>query len=623
MCGIVGVVNFVDINPDHGFVRRAMNVMRHRGPDGEGIFNDRHVSLGHVRLSIIDVEGSKQPLSNEDESIWVTFNGEIYNYQEIRRELINRGHIFRTHGDTETLVHLYEEYGENLVGHLQGMFAFALWDKKKKHLLLFRDRMGIKPLYYCWNKESLIFASEPKAILQHTNVSAALSPEGLWHYLTYRTVPSPGTLFEGINKLKPGHMLFVTSDRSMEKPYWDIPLCSKNHTSAVQNEKNTDFSAKVESLLFTSVKRRLISDVPLGAFLSGGVDSSLIVAIMSQLSTIPVRTYSVGFKDFSYSETPFAKIVAEYCKTNHNELILEEDYFADNLEKLTWIRDSPLSEPADIPLYLLAKMASKDVKVLLSGEGSDELFAGYPKYAYDKYSWILNWLPTQWLHTIAVQMPQKYRRAEVALRSLCEKDSADRWAQWFSPFTQIEKSRLFQVSESWSNPSKPYADHAKEACLLDAMLYTDCKVWLPENLLDRGDRMTMGASVEGRVPFLDHELVELAFHMPPRMKLRGFSGKWLIKQIASKYLPSDIVHRRKAGFVIPLSQWFRGKLREMCYDRICERNGLISEILDRQEITKILDEHCSGRKDNTLKIWTLLGLALWSDIFIHKTNAIY
>lgn len=621
MCGIAGIVNLSSRRPDSNIVRRMNEVMRHRGPDGEGIFSSDQVVLGHVRLSIIDLEGSKQPLSNENDTVWTIFNGEIYNYKELRKLLLSKGHFFRTKGDTEVLVHLYEEYGEEMVHHLQGMFAFAIWDKQNKLLLIVRDRMGIKPLYYCQKNNSFIFASEPKAILQHPDIDSRPSIEGIWHYLTYRSVPAPGTLFEGITKLRPGYMLTVTQNGCKEKSYWDIPLNPESSKSLYRGGKAENITEKVESLLLKSVKQRLISDVPLGAFLSGGVDSSLIVAMMSKLMNAPVRTYSVGFRNFAYSEIPYAKIVADLYETEHHELLLEEDNFTEYLEKLTWIRDSPLSEPADIPLHLLAKMARNDgVKVLLSGEGSDELFAGYPKYAYDRFAPIVSLLPGWITQLTGHLLPSRFRRIEVVLRSLCERDPSDRWAQWFSPFTKQEKMKLLLSDNSWENPTEKYVECTRGCSPLDGMLYTDCKLWLPDNLLDRCDRMTMGASVEGRVPFLDHELVEFAFNLPTRFKIRAFRRKWQIKQIALKYLPGHIVNRRKVGFSVPLAQWFRGKLRDMCYDRICDDNGLVAQILSRQESEKILDDHCSARKDNSFKIWTLLGLAIWCEVFHKKNN---
>jgi len=620
MCGIAGIVNFSDDPLDREIVEDMIHVLRHRGPDGEGIFSDGHVVLGHVRLSIIDIEGSKQPLANENESVWVTFNGEIYNYPKLRKDLMGKGHRFKTNGDTETLVHLYEEYGADMVHHLQGMFAFGLWDKQKQLLLLVRDRMGIKPLYYCWENDNFVFASEPKAILQHPGINAQPNMEGIWHYLTYRSVPAPGTLFQGIAKLRPGYMLVVTQKGCKEKCYWDIPLSPEPSKSLYKGRKAESVTEEVESLLLKSVKRRLISDVPLGAFLSGGVDSSLIVAMMSKLTNAPVRTYSVGFNNFAFSEVTYAKVVADQYKTDHHELILDEDCFAEHLEKLTWIRDSPLSEPADIPLHLLAKMARSDVKVLLSGEGGDELFAGYPKYAYDRFTSVVSLLPKRLIQLAGHILPARFRRVEVALKSLCEKDPTDRWAQWFSPFTKQEKMSLIISGNSWENPTKQYVERAHGCSPLDSMLYTDCKLWLPDNLLDRGDRMTMGASVECRVPFLDHELVELAFSLPTDVKVKAFRRKWQVKRIALKYLPEHIVNRRKVGFSVPLAEWFRGKLRDMCYDRICRNNGLVGQFLARKDLQKILDDHCSNRKDNALKIWTLLGLSIWNDVFCNNPD---
>lgn len=620
MCGICGITNFDRKQMDSDLVVRMRDVMRHRGPDGEGLFASENAVLGHVRLSIIDVAGSKQPLSNEDESVWVTFNGEIYNYRELRDHLRGKGHCLRTSGDTETLVHLYEEYGPEMVSRLQGMFAFAIWDTKRRQLFLARDRMGIKPLYYARCAGDFVFASEPKAFFQHPALNPQANTESIWHYLTFRSVPAPGTFFEGISKVQPGHLVVVTDKGLVDRPYWEIPV--RRPDAGRGTTKPADAEAQTESLLKTAVQRRLISDVPLGAFLSGGVDSSLIVALMSTLTDAPVRTYSVGFRDTTSSELPYARIVAQKYQTDHHELVLEEDRFADHLEKLTWIRDSPLSEPADVPLYLLSKMARQDVKVLLSGEGSDELFAGYPKYAYDRFSPLVNWMPGRLAQTLCSLLPARLRRAEVAMRSLCERNPADRWPQWFAPFTRREKTLLMPDHDSWPLPLQEHVKHLGRGGALDAMLYADCKVWLPDNLLDRGDRMTMGASVEGRVPFLDHELVEHAFGLSRDVKVRGFVGKWLIKQIALKYLPETIVHRRKVGFRLPLTQWFRGQLRDLCYDRICTREGLLMQLFDGAELRKVLDDHCSDRKDNWLQIWSLLGLSIWSDVFCNHPVSI-
>jgi asparagine synthase (glutamine-hydrolysing) len=621
MCGIAGIVNFSGQQPREEIVSDMIALMRHRGPDDHGIFSDQCVVFGHRRLSIIDVVGSRQPLSNEDGSIWVSYNGEIYNYAELRKKLLEKGHRFSTQGDTETLVHLYEDYGEEMVHHLVGMFAFAIWDKRKRQLLLVRDRMGIKPVYYCQKGDDFIFASEPKAFFVHPAVRARCSEEGLWHYLTYRSVPAPQTLFEGISKLLPGHMLTVTDKGISERCYWDIPLYTEAGKRPDKYRSRAEITEKVESLLLTAVKRRLVSDVPVGAFLSGGVDSSVVVAMMSKLSSEPVRTYSVGFANFAFSETDYARTVAELYRTEHHELILHEDCFAEQLEKLTWLRDSPLSEPADVPLYLLAKMASREVKVLLSGEGGDELFAGYPKYAFDRFAALAGLVPRGLVRLAERALPAGFRRAEIALRSLCEKDPAERWALWFAPFSRQEKLQMLGGNNSWPNPSQQYVQRAAGCCALDGMLYTDCKLWLPDNLLDRADRMTMGASVECRVPFLDHELVELAFSLPVSVKIKGFCRKWQVKQIAGKYLPEQIIRRRKVGFSVPLARWFRGKLRQMCYERICDNNGLAGQLGNRSYLQKILDEHCANRKDHSLKIWTLLGLSIWHEVFCKDSGS--
>lgn len=611
MCGIAGIVSD-QLNEDYRTtINNMLNVIKHRGPDGEGVYvsRDKSCVLGHVRLSIIDLAGSKQPLSNEDETVWISFNGEIYNYKELREDLLKKGHTFRTNGDTETLVHLYEEYGTEMLSHLYGMFAFAIWDSKEKSLFLARDRMGIKPLYYYCDNGTFAFASEQKAILQHPEIDVQPSMEGIWHCLTFRSVPAPDTLYQGIHKVMPGHYLLYSKSRIKIHQYWDIPL-SGGYANANQYT-DQEIIEETEVILKRAIKRRLIADVPLGAFLSGGVDSSLIVALMSQMGSDPVKTFTVGFDNFKSNEAPYAKIVAEQYQTDHHELILKEEVFMENLEKLTILRDAPLSESADIPLYLLSKMASNDVKVLLSGEGSDELFAGYPKYRYDMFGRYINWVPDKLQQYVIDKIPSKHRKIEVALKALFEGNYSNRWALWFAPFSIDEKKRLLADELSFGNPITDYVNRYKLNESLNSLLFCDCKVWLPDNLLDRGDRMTMGASIEGRVPFLDHDLVEYAFSLPDKYKIRGSQRKWAIKMVALKYLPEQIVNRPKAGFVMPLAQWFRGKLKDYCYDTICSEGAISDSVISKKGSIKILDEHCSGRKDYFMQIWTLLGLALW------------
>ncbi|HDR68553.1 MAG TPA: asparagine synthase (glutamine-hydrolyzing) [Bacteroidaceae bacterium] len=609
MCGISGVVDFRG-SVDLKIIENMNQCLHHRGPDGAGTFlsRDKICAFGHVRLSIIDVEGSSQPLSNEDGSIWLTYNGEIYNYKELRALLIQKGHKFKTAGDSEVLVHLFEEFRYGMLQYLYGMFAFAIWDSNRRELFIARDRFGIKPVFYSSINNGLVFSSEQKGIFKHPEIKKTVSEEGIWHYLTFRSVPAPRTLYEHVYKLLPGQYLICGESGISVHKYWDIQL----EEEILSSSNDGELIERTEAVLRKSIERRLISDVPLGAFLSGGVDSSLIVALMSKLTGAPVKTYTVGFENFAFSEAPYARVVADLYQTDHHELILKEEVFLDHLEKLTVLRDAPLSEPADIPLFLLSKMANEKVKVLLSGEGSDELFAGYPKYQFDFLHKYLKWCPERLMDSAIDNLPSKWRKAEVALKSIKIQDFPARWAQWFSPFTVEEKKNLFQApSGGFPNPLDEYAKKYNLDSSLQSFLFSDCKVWLPDNLLDRGDRMTMGASIEGRVPFLDHDLVELAFRMPDRVKIKGRHRKWIIKQIALKYLPEQIVNRPKAGFVIPLPQWFRGKLREYCYDTICSTNAMPENLISIPHVRLILDRHCSGRKNYYLQIWTLLGLALW------------
>jgi len=615
MCGIAGIINYSGAPVEKSLISEMLNTILHRGPDGQGVTTLGGMAFGHVRLSIIDLEGSPQPLSNEDGTIWVTFNGEIYNYKELREKLILKGHQFKTNGDTETLVHLYEEYGEGMLQYLQGMFAFAIWDENKKTTLIARDRLGIKPLYYFYDNKNFVFASECKAILKSGKVTQQLDLVGLNDYLTFRSTPAPHTLFEGISKLSPGHYITIKNNKVEDHQYWDIPL---------QNTSSNNFSVEevtsnIEDLLKLSIKRRMISDVPVGCFLSGGIDSSLIVAMMSGQSNFPVNTYSVGFNNFKSSETGFARIVADHCNTEHHELILEEDCFSEHLESLTWIRDAPLSEPADVPLYLLSKMASNEVKVILSGEGSDELFGGYPKYAYDKLSQVTKYIPSSLLSNTADFLSAKYRRHEIALRALSYSEDSMRWANWFAPFSVAEKALLLKDNSPWDNPYQKYSRMDSGASSLSRMLYGDCKIWLPDNLLDRGDRMTMAASIEGRVPFLDYELVEYAFSVSDKFKISGRQRKKVIKDIARKYLPNEIIDRPKIGFAVPLDSWFKGKLKDMSYDIIFQKNGISDLYFNNDVVRAILDDHMKNKKNNAIKIWTLLGISIWYNRFFNQT----
>jgi asparagine synthase (glutamine-hydrolysing) len=592
-----------------------MSVLRHRGPDGEGIYRDDHAIFGHVRLSIIDVEGSDQPLCNEDESIWITYNGEIYNFLSLREELLKKGHLFRTRGDAEVIVHLYEDYGEQMVSRLNGMFALAIWDTRKQRLFLARDRMGIKPMYFVQFENAILFASEPKALLQDPAVHVEINAESLWHYLTYRSVPAPATLYKGISKLLPAHYLVFSSYKLQVKEYWDIHLRADTVRSDVAD---AHCHSLLEETLTKAVTTQMSSDVPVGALLSGGVDSSLIVAIMSKVAATRVNTYTVGFSDCPLSELPYARAVAEQYHTDHHELLLTEETFMEYLEEQTWLEDAPLSEPADIPLHLLARMASRDVKVLMSGEGSDELFGGYPKNVYDRFHPVAGLLPLWIVTPLMDRLSSRYRRLEILLRSLTLQDCSSRWDQWFASFTSAEKDRLIPGACQHTQPSRDYVRKMHLDDSLASMLYCDCKTWLADNLLDRGDRMTMAASVEMRVPYLDNQMVDLAFALPSRVKVRGFQGKWIIKQIAARYLPPELVFRPKVGFRLPLAQWFRGKLKDLCYDRICSNEGFVRELLSNRESRKVLDDHCADRKDNSQKIWTLLALSLWYEAFLQR-----
>ncbi len=616
MCGICGIFNFGTQALVSGVtLKRATDALVHRGPDDEGFYLDGELGLGNRRLSIIDLPGGHQPLSNEDQTVWITFNGEIYNYRELRAQLVERGHQFRTSTDTETVVHLYEDYGLGCVDYLRGMFAFALWDSRQRALLLARDRLGIKPLFYRLEPGRLLFASELRALRELVAQPLEVDSQSVYDFFGFRYIPAPRTFYRGVEKLLPGQLLVADPRGAKTQLYWDIPPEDERAGSA------EELAEEVLEHLRESVRLRLIADVPLGVFLSGGTDSSAVVALMAELGGRrgdPIRTFSVGFEEPGYNELPFARRVAQRYSTEHHELLVRPEDLGEQLARLVAFRDEPVAEPSDVALYRIARLASEKVKVVLAGEGGDELFAGYPKYAADRLAGLVSALPEEVTQTIVRWLPYRQRRIRLALEALSIRDEAERSATWFASFSRQEREALFApeflAQVDVAHPARifeHYLEKVRDRSPLKRMLYADLKIWLPDSLLLRGDQMTMAASIEERVPFLDHKLVELAARIPGRVLTRGFRTKILLKQALRPYLPPETLRRRKVGFNVPIGLWFRKSLKSLVADLVLTPQAQARGYFNRTNMERFVREHFDGVCDRQKQLWALVNFELW------------
>jgi len=587
--------------------------MAHRGPDDGGAHVDGELGLGNRRLSIIDLPGGHQPMANEDRTIWISYNGEIYNYRELRPVLESRGHHFQTSTDTETIIHLYEEHGLDCLDHLRGMFAFALWDSSKRRLLLARDRLGVKPLYYRREPGRVIFASELRALRELCAQPLEVDPQSVYDFFGFRYVPGPHTFYRGVEKLLPGHFLTVDSHGVQTKAYWDIPGEEKDPVSV------DALAQEVVEHLRESIRLRLISDVPLGAFLSGGTDSSAVVALMAELGARPLKTFSVGFREHGFSELPYARKVAERFKTEHQELVVTADDMAAELPRLIEFRGEPVAEPTDVALYKIAQLASRSVKVVLAGEGGDELFAGYPKYAADRMTGMVSALPKNMVRALVRWLPYRQRRVKLALETLSIQNEAERSATWFASFSREEREALFApdflAQVDAAHPARIFQEtleKVRDRSPLKRMLYADLKIWLPDNLLLRGDQMTMAASIEERVPFLDHKLVEMAARIPSRLLTQGFQTKVFLRRALKPYLSPEILRRRKVGFTVPVGQWFRKELKTLVGDLVLSPNSNTRSYFSKASTEKFVQEHFKGVRDRQKQLWALVNFEIWS-----------
>ncbi len=621
MCGISIVVTNRGAEYARECVRRMSDSIRHRGPDDEGYYvaacraQPYTVAMGHRRLSIIDVGSGRQPLFNEDETVAIVFNGEIYNYRELREELVRAGHSFRTESDTEVIVHAYEEFGDDVVNRLRGMFAFAIWDDNKQTLILARDRFGKKPLFISETSDGFNVCSEMKGCRIAGGDSPKLDEGAVWNFLLYRYVPGPATLLEGIRKLQPGTIATWRHGGWAFRKYYD-PADGSPAQRVSRAATKRDPRGQFLELLEESINLRMISDVPFGAFLSGGIDSSAIVALMSKNSRLPVQTFSVGFAEKRFSELNHARLVARHFKTQHHELVIGSKDIIDNLDFLVGYRDAPLSEPADVPIFLLAMESARHVKMVLSGEGSDEILGGYGKHLAESH---LGWfarLPYSLRRTMTgaakAFIPRFSRGAISALDAYSQRDWSARMPRWFGAAS--EAGLIGLLNPDWVARNKRTSlvaepNHGNSA--LRKILYFDQVSWLPDNLLERADRMTMAASIEARMPFMDHHLVEFVAGLDDSWRICGTVTKRILKQSMRGIVPDEIIRRKKIGFSMPLREWLRGTMRDYLLSRLLSGSGLLSQIARKAELERMVREHVEGTRDHEKLLWCLLNLETW------------
>jgi asparagine synthase (glutamine-hydrolysing) len=621
MCGIAGFIAGDEMATVEK-VRRMTDSIVHRGPDEEGVFTERNVGLGMRRLSIIDLSGGSQPIYNEDRSVVIVYNGEVYNFPDLRKDLESKGHSFYTHTDTEVVVHLYEEMGAGCISKLRGMFALALYDWNKQTLLLARDRLGKKPLHYAVVGNTLYFASEIKSILAVAPELAEVDLEGVLQYFYYGYIPDPRTAFKRIKKLPPGHLLEYQRGAIKVRQYWDVPTYGTNRPKSE--------AAGLEELdhrLAEATRIRLISDVPLGALLSGGVDSSIVVALMARASSAPIKTFSIGFKAEQFNELPYARLVAERFGTDHHELIIDPD-FQDTLEFLSRMMEEPFGDSSMLATYYVCRMARQHVTVALSGDGGDELFAGYDRYlgaiARRRYDRIPQWVGRFYRDHLHERLPAgTYGRNLAWNASLAARD---RYLDEISFFPALQRERgLFSdeflgQAEKLEDPwqlFRAYYDKAPASDPIGRLLYLDTKTYLAGDILTKVDRMSMATSLEVRVPMLDHEFVEWVAALPMEWKLRGGARKYLLKRLAEKLgIPGELLHRRKQGFQLPLVDWMRKELKQELLQILLEPRTLQRGYFKPKAVRMLVDEHVSERRNRSGLLWRLLILELWHRNFL-------
>jgi asparagine synthase (glutamine-hydrolysing) len=625
MCGIVGIVRNDKADVDGALLGRMCAAIRHRGPDDDGFYLNGPVGLGMRRLAIIDLKSGQQPIHNQDRTAWIVFNGEIYNYRQLRAQLEELGHHFYTNSDTEAIVHAYDQYGADCPKHLRGMFAFAIWDERTQELFLARDRVGKKPLLYAEVNGQFIFGSEFSALLEHPGVSKDIDAEALDHYLSFMCVPAPLTAYRVIRKLEPGHSLRYRRGEIKLERYWQLDFSKKLEISEAEaGERAID-------LLRDAVKVRLMSEVPLGAFLSGGIDSSAVVALMSEVSSTPVKTFAIGFEEQDYSELHHARRVAEHVGAEHHEFIVRPDAL-EVLPLLVEHYGEPYADSSAIPTYYVARETRKHVTVALNGDGGDESFAGYERYAAMRLAETYRRLPQMLRENLvrqAVELVPSSETKRGRVRSMkrfiqsASLDKVERYLRWVSVFDGAAKRGLYTPDferqtqhVSGADVLAPWFARANGSGIVDAALLTDVMTYLPNDLLVKVDIATMAVSLEARSPFLDHQVMEFAASLPEKFKLRGLTTKYLLKRMLKQLLPAENLDRRKMGFGVPLGHWFRGRLQSFLRETLLSEASLKRGLFKPEAVTQLVELHTRGERDYSHQLWTLLMLELWFQRFI-------
>ncbi len=633
MCGICGMLNFNrDEKVEESVVRQMCKVITHRGPDDEGVYVQENVGIGMRRLSIIDLAGGHQPICNEDGTVWIVFNGEIYNYQSVRAELIRKGHQFSTNSDTETILHAFEEYGEACPEKLNGMFAFAIWDDRNKRLFMARDRLGIKPLYYYLDNDCLIFGSELKSILQVKKVPRNVNPVALDKFLTFEYIPAPLSIFNEIHKLRQGHSLRWDRGRVNIRCYWDFTYNVPKKTS------EAEICDELIDILQDAVKIRLMSEVPLGAFLSGGIDSSTIVALMSRVMDKPVKTFSIGFEDATYNELKYARIIAEKFKTEHHEFIIKPNAvdLTENLVK-NYV-DEPFGDFSLFPTYLVSKMAREYVTVVLSGDGGDELFAGYDPYIANKmarrYEAIPRILRKQVIEKLVAKIPPTEKKKGLVNRLKRFVEGAAlppdlQHVRWMTFLSEAEKDLLYSRDlMKQLNPAEYYDFirgyfKAMSGCSpIDQQQYVDIKTYMVDDILVKVDRMSMATSLEARVPLIDYRVVEYTTKIPGMLKLAGLSHqktKYILKKAMERFLPHEILYRGKEGFSIPIKNWLKTDLKPMMMEVLSPENIKAEGFFNPDYVEQLKREHLNNVQNHSHRLWALMMFGIWYDIYIRRS----
>jgi asparagine synthase (glutamine-hydrolysing) len=629
MCGICGIVSIDKSGPiDRDVLLKMTQVMKHRGPDDWGIYIDAHVGLGSQRLSIIDLAGGRQPIANEDETMWIVFNGEIYNYQELRTYLQKIGHTFRTRTDTEVILHLYEEFGVDCVQHLNGIFAFAIWDIPREEIVIARDRMGVKPLYYVETATRLVFGSEMKVVLAHPDVERDIDLISLDEYLSYEYVPSPRTIIRKVYRLEPGHILRYNTRGLRIQQYWNVSLARGESRPPVNWR---DYASGLYDTLKNAVRQELVSDVPVGVLLSGGIDSSTITAFMVDLYPGTVDSFSIGFEEASFDESRYARMAAEHLGTRHHELIFTSKMVAEMVLTITDFLDEPFGDSSLIPTYLLSQFAREHAKVVLGGDGGDELFAGYPTLVAHRLIEYYERIVPRSVRAYAVPtildlMPVSFSNISFDFRvrrflSGRGVPLQARHHRWLGSFVDEEKSLLLQ---DWLKPvlrdtyAQAYA-HARECDAnlpLNQVLYDDVKMYLEGDILFKVDRASMATSLEVRVPLLNRDVVDFVTELPLELKLHRLIGKYLLKKSMERVLPRDIINRPKKGFNMPVAHWLASELHDLMLYLLSEVRVTQQGFFNYAYIKRLIDEHLSHQRDNRKLLWTLLMFQLWYNAYV-------